>query len=213
MSYTVYMHIAPNGKVYIGITSQPVKTRWKSGHGYRSNDHFFKAIKKYGWKNFEHKILFEKLEKEVAESIEIQLIRDFKSTNPMFGYNISKGGKSTNGYKHSKLTKNRISSSLTGVKHDEVRRENQRQTALRLWSNESHRKKMSLSHVGKHCGKNHPMSKKVHQFDLNGNLIRVFSSVGDAERFTGIDHRQICDCCNGKQKTSHGFVWKYLSDT
>lgn len=51
-TYCVYKHVCPIGKVYIGITCQDVKKRWLSkGQGYKDNDYFFKAIKKYGWEN------------------------------------------------------------------------------------------------------------------------------------------------------------------
>lgn len=30
-TYKVYKHIFPNGKVYVGITSQPLNCRWRSG--------------------------------------------------------------------------------------------------------------------------------------------------------------------------------------
>lgn len=32
--YTVYMHVFPNGKKYVGITSQDVSRRWRDGKGY-----------------------------------------------------------------------------------------------------------------------------------------------------------------------------------
>ena len=38
-TYTVYKHISPSNKVYIGITSIDPKQRWNSGHGYKSNRH------------------------------------------------------------------------------------------------------------------------------------------------------------------------------
>lgn len=212
MGYTVYKHTSPSGKVYIGITSRSVKSRWQSGCGYRSNDHFFKAISKYGWDNFKHEILFTGLSKLDAEEKEIELIKSHKSTDPKFGYNITNGGKSANGYRHTDSTKKKISDSLTGIKHDSRRVENQRNRAIELWSKDDHRKKMSESHIGKHRGSNHTMSKPVSQFTLDGVLIRTFESVGDAERFTGIDHRQISDCCNGKQRTCHGFLWEYLGE-
>jgi len=47
--FSVYQHVSPNGKKYIGITSLPVKLRWKNGTNYRNNPHFTHAIKKYGW--------------------------------------------------------------------------------------------------------------------------------------------------------------------
>ena len=35
-NYTVYMHVSPSGKRYIGITGQDVKKRWGNGIGYES---------------------------------------------------------------------------------------------------------------------------------------------------------------------------------
>lgn len=32
--WTVYRHISPSGKVYIGITSKPIEKRWNKGKGY-----------------------------------------------------------------------------------------------------------------------------------------------------------------------------------
>lgn len=41
--YTVYMHICPNGKRYIGITGLYPKDRWKNGANYKFNRHFTSA--------------------------------------------------------------------------------------------------------------------------------------------------------------------------
>lgn len=92
--YNLYMHIFPNNKVYIGITSQKPKYRWgKNGKGYAYNQRrIFNAIKKYGWGNVKHKILFTNLTKEEAELKEIELIAKYKSNNPKYGYNIENGG-------------------------------------------------------------------------------------------------------------------------
>ena len=61
--WIVYMHRNMiNDKKYIGITSRNVDLRWQNGLGYK-NTHFGNAIKKYGWENFEHIILFEGLNK------------------------------------------------------------------------------------------------------------------------------------------------------
>ena len=66
--YIVYQHKNKiNGKVYIGITMKKKKKRWGSnGCNYKSSPHFYAAIKKYGWDNFEHNILFTNLTKEQA---------------------------------------------------------------------------------------------------------------------------------------------------
>ncbi len=46
--YTLYMHISPSHKVYIGVTCQEPRCRWKNGKGYSANDYFSKAIKNMG---------------------------------------------------------------------------------------------------------------------------------------------------------------------
>lgn len=91
-NYTVYMHISPSGKKYIGITKQKPNARWGKGNGYKGNPYFYKAIKKYGWDNFWHIILFSGLSKSDAETIEIALIKELKTTNRNYGYNIENGG-------------------------------------------------------------------------------------------------------------------------
>ena len=93
MSFLVYKHInLINNKVYIGLTQQKAEKRWDSGHGYKRQPYFRDAIKKYGWNNFKHEILFDDLTKEEAIKKEIELIEKYKSNNRLYGYNISKGG-------------------------------------------------------------------------------------------------------------------------
>ena len=88
--WTIYMHICPNKKVYIGITSKNVNTRWQNGKGYPNNPYFTNAILKYGWDNIQHIILFEDLEEKDAKEIEIKLIEVWKSQKMC--YNLTNGG-------------------------------------------------------------------------------------------------------------------------
>ncbi len=90
--YSVYKHVSPNGKIYIGITEGVVEKRWKAGRGYQYNTHFYNAIQKYGWDNFEHEILFTNLTAEEAAKKEIELIEFYHSDDRSKGYNISPGG-------------------------------------------------------------------------------------------------------------------------
>jgi hypothetical protein len=46
--YTLYEHIFPDGKRYIGITCQAINARWKNGHGYETQSKVYEAIQKYG---------------------------------------------------------------------------------------------------------------------------------------------------------------------
>ena len=107
--YIVYMHTCPNGKKYIGITSQAPERRWQKGKGYAygSNPYFYNAIEKYGWENIKHEILFRDLTKEEAEQKEIELIKEYKTSQRKYGYNIDLGGSSCG--KHSEEYKIRMS--------------------------------------------------------------------------------------------------------
>ena len=93
--FSLYMHVAPNGKTYIGITSKRPVKRWANGDGYRYNTHFYSAIKKYGWNKFEHIIIISNLTKEQAKQLEIDFIKGFDSSNQKMGYNITSGGNTT----------------------------------------------------------------------------------------------------------------------
>ena len=60
--------------------------------------------------------------------------------------------------------------------------------------------------------RNHPLkSKRVEQYDKNGNLLNIFSSTREVQRQLGYNHRHISECCRGKLKTSYGFTWRFAS--
>ena len=58
-------------------------------------------------------------------------------------------------------------------------------------------------------GKEHFSSKPIIQFDLRGNVIAEFDGLKDAERKLGINITKICDCCRGRRKTTHGYIFRY----
>lgn len=132
-NYTLYVHIAPNGKLYFGITHMQIQHRWYSdGSGYKTQQLFWRAIQKYGWNNFKHIILFENLSKEMACECEIALIAKFKSNNPKYGYNIYAGGDLGN----------------KGIKLSESQIQKLREANLGKHHSEETRQKMSMSHKG-----------------------------------------------------------------
>ena len=80
ISYKVYVHINKiNGKLYIGQTSEDnPENRYKNGKNYMRCPYFHNAILKYGWDSFEHIILVDNLTKELADIVEIELIKKIK---------------------------------------------------------------------------------------------------------------------------------------
>jgi hypothetical protein len=57
-------------------------------------------------------------------------------------------------------------------------------------------------------GKDSQRAKIVLQIK-DGEVIAEFYGTYEAMRKTGIHNSQICECCNGKHKTAHGYQWKY----
>lgn len=59
-------------------------------------------------------------------------------------------------------------------------------------------------------GVNNPVSKKIAQLNLTGDIINVFHGVYEAYRNTGISKGNINSVCNNKRMTAGGFKWQYV---
>lgn len=193
--YIVYMHVCPNGKKYIGITKQLPEKRWKGGVGYRTQEHFKRAIQKYSWKNIQHIILFTNLTKEEACKKEIELIAKYKSNNYKYGYNVSSGGDGTNDVKATPEARRKNSIAHLG---------NQNAKGYKHTKEEC--KKMSLAKLGK---PNVKLSKRVLCIETN----KQYPSVAEAKRQTKVNH--IDKVCRGERNYA-GMIdnvklhWKYI---
>lgn len=93
-NYCVYCHTNKiNGKKYIGQTRITPSIRWGSnGCKYKGCRHFWYAIQKYGWDNFDHEIIASGLTLEEANNFESLLIDKLRTRETKYGYNISAGG-------------------------------------------------------------------------------------------------------------------------
>lgn len=241
-SWKVYKHKNKvNGKVYIGITSRDLKIRsGKNGNRYNKSPHFWKAIQKYGWDNFEHIILVDNLTKEEACELEKKYISKYKSNDKNFGYNCSLGGESGNyGVKASPELKEKFSKMKKGDKHynygkhlsDEQKRKiSETKKGVHL-SEETKRKisetlrkhpptkgrKMSDEQKEKlskaKMGNKNIASKSIYCKELN----KIYGSLREAERETGIPHENISKACRnlikyaGKTDDGICFHWCYVN--
>ena len=185
-NYKVYVHISPNGKRYYGITCQKVNRRWRNGKRY--NEYFTRAINKYGWDNFEHIVIARGLTEEEAKWLEIELIREWDTTNPKYGYNQSLGGDGGNGHVVTEETKKKVSEALKG----------------RTFS-EEHRNNLSKANKGKHKGKN---TTKVYCVELD----KYFDSVKEAGDYVDCNDSNISSVLTGNNKTAGGYHWLYAED-
>lgn len=188
MNYNVYIHICPNGKRYVGLTTQRLSRRWRNGKGYANNKHFTNAILKYGWDNIEHISYKVNTEQEMFY-LEKYLIAFYNTTNSLNGYNHSEGGE--------------FSGSGCKWKYTE-----EQKTAKRGPNNPMYGKHHPLD-VRKKISENQPC-KQVVQYTLDDQLVKVWRSMSDAANNLGLHKTNISACCRGKQNSAGGYKWKYL---
>lgn len=190
--YSVYYHYNPkNGKYYIGITMQEPAKRWgyNGGH-YKSNQHFWRAIQRDGWDNFEHVVIETGLSREMAVSMEKRLIKECDGYNN--GYNNSYGGESMDGYEMAQSIKDKISDSNSG--------ENGFWYGKKL--PEYMVKKLSDAHI------NHPdLSRPINQYDINGKYLKTYPSVEEARRTVG--HGNFHRAARTQNSLCLGYQWRY----
>ena len=221
--YTVYQHKNKiNGKIYIGITSQKPEDRWGSqGCNYKSSPHFYSAIQKYGWDNFEHNILFTDLTKEQACLKEQELIKEYNSMNREFGYNSTSGGDI---FTMNEETKQKISQAMIGNQNglghpcSEEKKEKISNAQKGRKFTEEHKQKLSEAAKNRHvpCSeeKKQTLKEKSHKKPVYcEELNKVFESVQECGRQLGIPATNITKLCNGRGKTLKGYHLRYYNDT
>lgn len=200
--YTVYMHVCPNDKKYIGITKQQPEKRWMKGLGYQTNEYFYRAIKKYKWDNIKHIILFKNLSKEEAELKETEIIKEYKSDIREFGYNIEKGG-------HincvSEETKNKISKTM---KEKGIYKNNPNcfKKGSISWIKGKHHNEKTIKKIKEKRAKQKIICNKVLCVETN----EKFSSAKEVELKYGFDAKSIRRVCSGERNKAYNYTWKYI---
>jgi group I intron endonuclease len=108
------------------------------------------------------------------------------------------------GKTHTEETKQKISAATSGKKLSEEHKRKVSEVHLVKILSEETKQKMSEVKQGKTYN-----SKKVYQYDLEGNLLDSFASTGEAGRYVGKNGSNIRTCARGKVKTAYGFKWSY----
>lgn len=228
--WILYRHTSPSGKVYIGITSRnKAYKRWKYGHGYKGCKAFYNAILKYGWDNIKHEVLFTNLEEDRAKRLEIELIRHYKALGA--SYNITNGGDGYLGYTPSNETRAKMRATKIGKPLSESHRRKLSEaqmgrvgTMLGKKHSEETKLKMSMAHKGKKHNMKLPYEerlpiyrkaqkcKTVLQYNKEGIILNIFSSVNEAAKYINTSPSHISECCRGKLKTLKGYIWRFKDD-
>lgn len=133
------------------------------------------------------------------------------------------------GKKYTEETKAKMSASHKGKqyrlgKHNSEETKRKQSESMKGNKNPMYGKKQSEEIIGKRVEKikgkkrteetkikmmkSQPNSKQVLQYDLNGNFIREWESIGQAAKELNVNRVLIGRCCNGVAHTAGSFIWK-----
>lgn len=221
LNYCVYAHVnKQNGKMYIGITNN-TEQRWSgNGRQYKGCTHFYNAIQKYGWNNFEHIIIIDNISFTMANLLESELIKKYNTIDN--GYNIKSGGYGGGSLgKHHHKSKPLYQYDLMGnfirkwecqidaEKYYGVKdltkapngTDNRKMAIGYQWSYEYHEKIPPYSHGG------YKTYEPIYQYSIDGEFIKKWDYQKDAIEEYGATIRA---CANGYSKTSYNYRWSFI---
>lgn len=192
--------------------------------------------------NFEVTILCHNIDnKKDRDALEKKFIKTFNTlVSDGKGYNVEKGGSNENYWstlpeEQTKEIKLKIGKAHKGKDVSQQTRDKMRKSHLGLEQSEETRRKRSESLKGKKksedtkaklskqklgkknpmygkTGSNHHRSKKVVQLDEHGNIINIWDSAREADKYTSASYQNIYKCCKGIYKMSGGFKWMYYDE-
>ena len=216
--YTVYIHINKiNNKCYVGIITQKPENRWQKGKGYNTQDKFYNAIQKYGWGNFDHKIIAQNLSEDEACKLEQKLIQKYNAIKE--GYNSNEGGKGCLGHIVSPEARLKMSEWQKGKKRGPRSEETKLKIASKLKGRKTYKVPWNL---GRKCSEEEKIlirkrakeaamrvvAKKVKCIETN----IIYNSLTEASEATGIATCNICGAASGKRHTAGKLHWVYIEN-
>lgn len=181
-----------------------------------------RSIRKHGKDNHVREIieLFDTrdlLVEAEKDFISVNMIEDNDCMNLMSG---GTGGATRGfGWTHSAETRLKISIANKGRKQTEAQKKANGVRMSKIWLGND-RAKGNKHWVGKkHKAEsiilmrdNHPLTKIIEMYSLEGCLIETFKSLHEAELKTGNLRKHISRCCRGLAKTCGKHKWKFKND-
>lgn len=231
----VYLISFPNKKYYVGITSTSFEERKTNhlSHANTSNLAVHNAIVKYG-----KKVKWEVIDKadnwDDLTNLEIRYIKEYNSYIDDNGYNLTRGGEGTVGYKHTE--ENNLKNSKRRIKYfeDSANRAKQSQATKLAHKNNPHQAKNHskfLKDKYKDSNEREKRAKEMKNYlstkenlerhsrvrggkefyvlDLDDNVVAEYLIQAECAREMKLQTSKINNCLKGKRKTHGGFRFKY----
>jgi group I intron endonuclease len=216
----IYKIISPSQRIYIG-QSVDILHRFKTYiRMYTKNKHqtkLHRSFIKYGVDTHTFEII------EVCNELELnekeRHWQDFYDVlNNGLNCNLTKTNDKSGKVSTETLIKMSIASTgnqhWKGKKHTEESKEKIRLSKIgKKYSDEVNKKKGRKGSIPPLKGifsKDHPLSKPLNQYTIDGLFVAKWDCLMDVKRELGFSIGNISSCLTGKLKTSNKFIWKYI---
>lgn len=213
-----YIYLVKNKNEKIVYIGQQIGT--KSLTEYKGSGLLLsRAYNKYGENHFKREIIEHCVKTELNDK-EKYYIKKYNTKFP-HGYNLTEGGEGMKGYQYTNEQKENISKAKKGQKYPDTHRKKlskarkgiprSKETIDKISKTKALKNKIQpdLGLKGQYK-KNINASKRILQYDLEGNLLNEYQSAAEASRCLGnVSGNTIADCAAGRQKTAYGYKWEY----
>lgn len=223
-----------NNKVYIGSSKDLNERFYDHLFNKSSNIHLQRSITKYGIENFEFSILefinidlfqnkIEDTKKKILEREQYYLDYICKASENNYkfksiSYNINRKAESCLGAKRTEEQRKNYSAWQKGRKLSDKHKNNIKLGRIEMFNNPDYLsplkgKKISDSHINKIIQSKLYLVKKIIQYDLEGNFIKEWDSIKNAQICLGLKKSSsLSRCAGGHLKTACGYIWRYKED-
>ena len=212
MSHYTYMVTNNiNGKVYVGSHS------WK-GEGldpnyYGSGTAITRAVKKYGKENFQVEVLYFYDTVEECRADEERILTEYNVKDCPHSYNLKN---SAIGFTSGDITED-TKRKMREHKFSDEHRKKLSQALKGKTLSEEHRKNISQAMKGKTSDKHRKKLSQAQNYEKipivaidKNNKVKIFESIIECARQLNLDNRNIYYCLKNRQKSTGGYIIKYL---
>ena len=159
-----------------------------------------------------HRVIWYYFNGEIPENMQVNHIDEDKSNNALSNLNLLTLKENINWG-----TRNERAAKTLSVQRKGKMLGKDNPNWGHYWTDEQ-KEHLSELTKGRYLNEKSVLAKKVHQFTLEGELVKIWPSTMECKR-NGFNQGLVAECCRGgrwrngkwmKSKTYKGFIWKYV---